>query len=152
MAVRKRGEAACQGRAYVFKNDTVLTAQRRNAYVCVLYPNKGGGSAGWVAQSNLRMQPSAAAPTPQAWNGHWHDGDNTLQLPPNADGSITVNGDAYWPSAFPEPEQTPGGPHTGSVTAREKATASRSTRTRARCACNCCATCWWSTTTWNAAE
>ncbi|PPT93699.1 hypothetical protein XaraCFBP7407_17200 [Xanthomonas arboricola pv. arracaciae] len=112
------GGAACQGRAYVVKNDIVLTAQRRNAYVCVLYPNKGGGNAGWVAQSSLQMQPSAATPTAQAWNGHWHDGDNTLQLTTNADGSITVNGDAYWPSAFPDPEQTPGGPHTGSVTAR----------------------------------
>ncbi|WP_036142209.1 hypothetical protein [Luteibacter sp. 9135] len=35
----------------------------------------------------------------------------------NGDGSVTFNGNAYWPSANPDPQQTPGGPHLGAVTA-----------------------------------
>lgn len=113
-----KGEAACRQRAYVVKDDTVVLAQRQDGYVCAFYPNKVGGSAGWVAQASVQPLPSAARPTPQAWNGRWHDGDNQLQLTANGDGSVTVNGDAYWPSANPDPEQVPGGPHTGFVTAR----------------------------------
>lgn len=113
-----KGEPACRQRAYVVKGDVVVLAQRREGFACALYPNKVGGSAGWVAQASVQPWPSAAQPTPQAWNGNWHDGDNALQLTANGDGSVTVNGDAYWPSANPDPEQVPGGPHTGSVTAR----------------------------------
>lgn len=113
-----RGEVACRRRAYVVKGDVVVLAQRRGGFACAFYPNKVGGSAGWVAQESVQPLPSAAAPTPQAWNGRWHDGDNQLQLTANGDGSVTVNGDAYWPSANPDPEQRPGGPNIGAVTAR----------------------------------
>lgn len=113
-----KGDAACRQRAYVVKDDTVVLAQRQGGYVCAFYPNKVGGSAGWVAQASVQPLPSATGPTPQTWNGRWHDGDNQLQLTANGDGTVTVNGDAYWPSANPDPEQVPGGPHTGSVTAR----------------------------------
>ncbi|QNH10662.1 hypothetical protein HEP73_00063 [Xanthomonas sp. GW] len=113
-----KGEAACRQRAYVVKGDVVVLAQRRDGFACAFYPNKVGGSAGWVAQESVQPLPSAAEPTPQAWNGRWHDGDNGLQLTANGDGSVTVNGDAYWPSANPDPEERPGGPNVGAVTAR----------------------------------
>ncbi|WP_196482992.1 hypothetical protein [Burkholderia cepacia] len=37
---------------------------------------------------------------------------------PNGDGTVTMNGDAYWPSANADPQTRPGGPNLGSVTAR----------------------------------
>ncbi|KQQ78352.1 hypothetical protein ASF73_05785 [Xanthomonas sp. Leaf131] len=113
-----KGDAACRRGTYVVKGDALVLAQRHGAYVCALYPSKGAGSAGWVAQASLQPLPSASTPTSQAWNGRWHNGDNQLQLTANGDGSVTVNGDAYWPSANPTPEQVPGGPHFGAVTAR----------------------------------
>lgn len=113
-----KGEAACRQRGYVLKDDVVLLAQRQGAYVCAFYPNKVGGSAGWVAASSVQSLPTVADPKPRAWNGTWHDGDNQLQLLANGDGSVTVNGNAYWPSADPDPQQSPGGPHLGAVTAR----------------------------------
>jgi len=113
-----KGEAACRQRAYVVKDDTVILAQRQGGFVCAFYPNKVGGSAGWVAASSVQPLPATAAPKPQAWVGQWHDGDNELQLIANGDGTITANGDAYWPSANPTPEERPGGPNLGAVTAR----------------------------------
>lgn len=113
-----KGEAVCRQRGYVVKDDLVVLAQHQGAYVCAFYPNKVGGSAGWVATSNVQALPDAVDPKPQAWAGQWHDGDNQLQLLANGDGSVTVNGSAYWPSADPDPRQNPGGPHLGAVTAR----------------------------------
>ncbi|MCC8627124.1 hypothetical protein [Xanthomonas vesicatoria] len=113
-----KGDAECRQRSYVVKGDVVVLAQRRNDYACAFYPNKVGGSAGWVAERSLQPVVSPAIPPTRAWDGNWHDGDNTLQLTANGDGSISVNGDAYWPSANPSPEQVPGGPHIGAVTAR----------------------------------
>jgi hypothetical protein len=113
-----KGEAACRQRAYVVKGDVLVLAQHRGGYACAFYPNKVGGSAGWVAQSSVQPLPSAAEARSEAWNGQWHDGDNQLQLTANGDGTVTVNGDAYWPSANPDPEQAPGGPNIGAVTAR----------------------------------
>ncbi|MEA9590134.1 hypothetical protein VC279_23725 [Xanthomonas sp. WHRI 10064A] len=113
-----KSKAACRQRSYVVKGDVVVLAQHRDGYTCAFYPNKVGGSAGWVAERNLQAITSTATPPARAWNGHWHDGDNTLQLTASGDGSVAVNGDAYWPSANPSPEQTPGGPHIGAVTAR----------------------------------
>ncbi|QNH10665.1 hypothetical protein [Xanthomonas sp. SI] len=113
-----KGETACRQHAYVVRGDVLVLAQRRDGFACAFYPNKAGDSTGWVAQASVQPLPSAAQPTPQAWNGHWHDGDNELQLTANGDGSVTVTGDAYWPSANPDPEQVPGGPHIGAVAAR----------------------------------
>ncbi|MCC5073673.1 hypothetical protein [Xanthomonas campestris] len=120
-----KGEAACRQRSYVVKGDVVVLAQHRGGYTCASYPNKVGVSAGWVAERSLQPIASTATPPASAWNAHWYDGDNTLQLTANGDGSITVNGDAYWPSANPSPEQVPGGPHFGAVTARSLAEGNR---------------------------
>ncbi|MEE7545901.1 hypothetical protein HF319_01525 [Xanthomonas sp. Kuri4-1] len=114
-----KGEAACRQGPYVVQGDTVVLAQRRGGYACAFYPNKVGGSAGWVAEASLRPLPVTDKPALGAWIGHWRDGDNGLQLIANGDGSVTVNGDAYWPSASPSLEDAPGGPHLGSVTARD---------------------------------
>lgn len=115
-----KGEAACRQRGYVIEGDTLIVGRAQGHYRCVFYPNKGGGSAGWVPEDRLRRLPLPTAIPLQAWAGHWQgSGDNTLDLIPNGDGTVTMNGDAYWPSANPDPEMRPGGPHLGSVTARD---------------------------------
>ena len=40
--------AACRGRAYVVPGDTVIAGVRSGAFVCVLFPDNHGGSAGYV--------------------------------------------------------------------------------------------------------
>ncbi len=109
-----RGEAACRGRSYVVKGDTLVIGRQRGTQVCAYFPNRGGGSAGWVAKASLQALP-AVTPTLEHWRGQWHDGDNTLEFIPNRDGTVTVNGDAYWPSANPSPAARPGGPNYGNV-------------------------------------
>ncbi len=49
-----KSEAACRQRSYVVKGDVVVLAQHRDGYACAFYPNKVGGSAGWVAERNLQ--------------------------------------------------------------------------------------------------
>jgi len=58
-----------------------------------------------------------AVPTPQDWAGDWKDGDNGLRITVQG-GQLHVEGDAYWPSANPTPEQRPYGPNMGQVEAR----------------------------------
>lgn len=113
-----KGEAACRQRAYVIEGDTLIVGRAKGGYRCVFYPNKTGGNAGWVAADRLRLLPTATVVPSRAWAGQWRNGDDTLQLIPNGDGTLTMNGDAYWPSANPDPQMRPSGPNLGSVTAR----------------------------------
>ncbi|KAF1013344.1 MAG: hypothetical protein GAK31_03493 [Stenotrophomonas maltophilia] len=110
-----RGEPACRQRSYVVNGDTVVTGRDLGRYRCAFFPNKVGGSAGWVDRSRLQplVQP---APTLQDWAGDWHDGDNGLKI--RVQGTqLQVDGDAYWPSANPTLEARPGGPNIGAVSA-----------------------------------
>ncbi|MGE6332600.1 hypothetical protein [Stenotrophomonas sp. NPDC077659] len=110
-----KGEPACRQRSYVVSGDTVVTGRDLGPYRCAFFPNKVGGSAGWVDRSKL--QPVAqVTPTLQGWAGDWKDGDNGLQI--RVRGSqLLVDGDAYWPSANPSLAERPGGPHIGAVSA-----------------------------------
>ncbi len=111
-----KGEPACRQRSYVVSGDTVVTGRDLGPYRCAFFPNKVGGSAGWVERSKL--QPVVRlTPTLQGWAGDWKDGDNGLSI--SVRGSqIHVEGDAYWPSANPTPEQRPYGPNLGQVEAQ----------------------------------
>lgn len=111
-----KGEPACRQRSYVVNGDTVVTGRDLGRYRCAFFPNKVGGSAGWVDRSKLRPLP-VAAPTLQDWVGDWKDGDNGLRITVRG-GQLLVDGDAYWPSANPTPEQRPYGPNLGQVEAR----------------------------------
>ena len=111
----EKGEAACRQRSYVVSGDTVVTGRDLGPYRCAFFPNKVGGSAGWVDRSKLQPVPQVT-PTLQGWAGDWKDGDNGLQI--RVRGSqLQVEGDAYWPSANPSLEERPGGPHIGAVNA-----------------------------------
>ncbi|MGE8259888.1 MAG: hypothetical protein ACN6RJ_10740 [Stenotrophomonas sp.] len=111
-----KGEPACRQRSYVVSGDTVVTSRDLGAYRCAFYPNKVGGSAGWVDRSKLQPLP-VATPSLQDWVGDWKDGDNGLRISVRG-GQLHVEGDAYWPSANPTPEQRPYGPNMGQVEAQ----------------------------------
>ncbi|MDI9274585.1 hypothetical protein [Stenotrophomonas sp. PFBMAA-4] len=111
-----KGEPACRQRSYVVSGDTVVTGRDLGAYRCAFYPNKVGGSAGWVDRSKLQPLP-VATPSLQDWAGDWKDGDNGLRISVRG-GQLHVEGDAYWPSANPTPEQRPYGPNMGQVEAQ----------------------------------
>lgn len=110
-----KGEPACRQRSYVVGGDTVLTGHAQAGYRCAFYPNKGGGSAGWVDAQRLQPLPVPRAPSLQAWAGQWRNGDDTLLLRVQ-DGQLAVTGEAYWPSARPTP-QRPYGPNLGQIDA-----------------------------------
>jgi hypothetical protein len=104
---------ACRSKTYVVAGDTLLTGRIHGAYLCAFYPNRFGGTAGWVRRD--RLTPVAmTAPPLQAWIGHWADGDNTIDLSRRGKG-LKVSGEAYWPSANPSVEERPGGPNIGSL-------------------------------------
>ncbi|WP_313443110.1 hypothetical protein [Stenotrophomonas sp.] len=110
-----KGEPACRQRSYVVSGDTVVTGGDLGGYRCAFFPNKVGGSAGWVDRSKLQPLP-VAAPSLKDWAGDWKDGDNGLSISVRG-GQLHVEGDAYWPSANPPPEQRPYGPNLGQVEA-----------------------------------
>jgi hypothetical protein len=110
-----KGEPACRQRSYVVGGDTLVTGRTRGGYRCGFFPNTVGGSAGWVDVRRLQPLPARPTPTLRDWAGHWHDGDNTLDLAVQ-DGQLVVTGEAFWPSAKPTP-QRPYGPNLGQIDA-----------------------------------
>ena len=104
---------ACRQRTYVLPGDTLVTGRGHGAYVCAFFPNKVGGTAGWVRRDRLTALPTATPPL-EAWFGHWAYGDNDIQLSKRGK-ALHVDGEAYWPSANPTPEERPGGPNIGAL-------------------------------------
>lgn len=105
---------ACRGKTYVLSGDTLLTGRDHGAYVCAFFPNRVGGTAGWVRRDRLTALPRVVAPPLRAWVGSWADGDNSIELKTNGK-ALKVTGEAYWPSANPSPEERPGGPNIGEL-------------------------------------
>ncbi len=103
---------ACKGTGYLVAGDEVITGKARGPYVCVFYPNKGGGSAGWVGANRLVRERVVGPPLLTAWAGQWSYGDDSIRL--KARGSeLVADGDAFWPSANPPLSVRPGGPNIG---------------------------------------
>lgn len=63
-----KGEPACRQRSYVVNGDTVVTGRDLGHYRCAFFPNKVGGSAGWVDRSKLQALP-VVVPALQDWAG-----------------------------------------------------------------------------------
>ena len=72
--------AACRGHSYVVPGDIVLTGTLSGPYVCVLFPNRQGGSAGYVRQAEIAPKSLPATIPFGAWVGTWRDGDNSISL------------------------------------------------------------------------
>jgi hypothetical protein len=104
----------CRDRAYLVQGNVVLTGRARGSFVCAFFPNRVGGSAGWLRSADLTRLPAVAAPPPTAWAGRWRDGDNDIRLTARGP-ELAASGSAYWPSANPSPKQFPGGPNLGDM-------------------------------------
>lgn len=104
---------ACRGRAYVMAGDTVVTGAISGLYVCAFFPNQGGGSAGYVLQTEAPRLPRPFPSVP-AWAGTWRNGDNSIVLRPSGR-QLTASGNAYWPLMNPSPRDRPFGPNIGEM-------------------------------------
>jgi hypothetical protein len=104
--------AKCHGSTSVRSGATLLSGHRLGAYVCAFDPVSG--DAGYVDAARLKALPVDASPPLKAWVGRWREGDDVVRL--TAKGSaLTVDGQAWWPSAHPSTRQFPGGPNTGDL-------------------------------------
>ena len=107
-------QAACRTRAYVVAGDRVITAGRSGDYICALFPNAKGDSAGFLPAARLVPTAIDAAPALRAWVGRWKDGDDEIKL--TIKGSrLVVDGSACWPSCNPPLSERPGGPNIGEL-------------------------------------
>lgn len=108
-------EARCRERTYVIPGNRVVTGRTSGAYVCVYYPSRGGGTAGWMEATRLVPVAVAANPPRAAWLGDWsEEGNPRLTFLARGNG-LSVEGEAYWPSPNPSPRDYPGGPNVGNV-------------------------------------
>lgn len=105
----------CRLKAYLVGGDRVITGRSRGEYICVYFPSKGGGTAGWMKSSRLKALPVQADPPLSAWVGHWSDAGNPRVRFYMQDGTLAVEGQAAWPSFNPSAKQFPGGPNVGDI-------------------------------------
>jgi hypothetical protein len=105
----------CQTHTYLITGDRVVTGRTRGGYVCAYFPNKGGGSAGWVDPKRLKQMPVDAKPPLSAWAGYWSDNGNPTARFSVSKGELVVDGDSYWPQRNPSLKDYPGGPNVGDI-------------------------------------
>jgi hypothetical protein len=103
---------ACKGRSYVVPGNTVITADTFGAYTCVYFPNRSGGSAGYIHRDEFTALPAQSRPRLTDWKGEWRNGDNKIRLW-ISHARLGAVGNAYWPSRNPPLHQFPGGPNLG---------------------------------------
>lgn len=108
-------EARCRQRAYVVPGDRVVTGRSNGAYVCVYYPGRGGGTAGWMEAARLVPAPVDPNPPRAAWLGNWSDEGNPRVTFERRGNDLAVEGEAFWPSRNPSPRDYPGGPNDGTI-------------------------------------
>ena len=118
-------EPRCRQKSYVTPGDTVITGRNKGRYVCAFFPNKGGGSAGWIESTRLRPIAVRQNPALREWVGQWSDLGNPEVRFFLRRGTLTVEGDSYWPSPNPSPEERPGGPNTGNISEAVQVTGNR---------------------------
>ena len=108
---------SCSRAAYAVPGDQVVVGRVRGAYSCVFYPNRSGGSAGWIPNARLQGLPVNRSPLSGAWLGEWVRDESASLKFKRKQGSraLVVSGDAYWPSPDPPPSLRPYGPNLGSV-------------------------------------
>lgn len=107
--------AGCRLKSYLVGGDRVVTGRTRGKYVCVFYPSRGRGTAGWLETARLKSLPVRSGPPASAWLGQWSDEGNPRVRFTQRQGKLTVQGDAAWPSFNPSPKERPGGPNIGEI-------------------------------------
>lgn len=107
--------ASCRQGSYVVPGDTVLTNRTKGAFTCAFFPNRAGGSAGWIDTDRLQPLPVSANPPRAAWTGRWADGaDRELRITAHR-GNLQVSGEAYWPGRNPARNSPYQSVHTGEI-------------------------------------
>jgi hypothetical protein len=105
----------CRLKSYLVSGQRVVTGRTHGSYICIYYPNKGGGTAGWVEAARIRPLRVELHPPVSAWVGQWSDeGDPFLRFYVRR-GTLAVHAFAAWPSFDPPLKDFPGGPHTGEI-------------------------------------
>lgn len=107
--------ARCRLKSYLVGGNEVVTGRTRGNYVCVFYPHKGGGTAGWVERARIKVLPVQPNPPVSAWLGNWSDEGNPLVRFYRKQGKLMVEGSAAWPSFNPPLKERPGGPNLGNI-------------------------------------
>ena len=105
----------CKKWGYVLPGNKVVTGRAKGDYVCAYYPNKRGGSAGWVDRSRLGILAIDRQPPPSSWLGNWSDGDNPAVRVAWLGRALHMTGEAFWPGPYPEAGWPPGWPHAGEL-------------------------------------
>jgi hypothetical protein len=105
----------CRQNSYVVAGDRVVTGRAEGKYVCVYYPSKGGGTAGWIEASRIKPVRSKQQPPLSAWVGTWSDEGNPIVRFYMRRGKLIVEGSAAWPSFKPSMTERPDGPNIGEI-------------------------------------
>ncbi|APG04839.1 hypothetical protein BJI69_13680 [Luteibacter rhizovicinus DSM 16549] len=112
------GAPACESGEYAKPGERVILGQSSGEYRCAYAPDaQGGGRAGWIPSRRLRLLPIVAVPPVGAWTGMWSNGTDRLRLTANADGTLSGQGNAYWPGP-PGTNIAPLARHFGGISAR----------------------------------
>ena len=105
----------CKNRGYVLPGDRLVTGRTIGDYVCAYFPNRGGGSAGWVDQSRLHPLDVNRRPPPSSWLGRWSDEGNPSLRVTDRGGILRITGQAFWPGPDRERDWPSGWPHDGEI-------------------------------------
>ena len=89
-------ETGCRKATYVLPGDVMVTGSRSGKWLCATFPNKNGGSRGWVDTARIAAVPVDSKPPLKAWLGTWdRDADTSIKL--TAKGTkIVIDGSAIW--------------------------------------------------------
>jgi hypothetical protein len=80
---------------YVLPRQAVLVGKRMDSYVCAYFPNKSGGSAGWIQDSDLAAANASPPQSLNDWSGTWKYGDDEIKILVDGN-SLKADGTAVW--------------------------------------------------------
>ena len=106
--------ATCKVEAYVVPGDQLIAASGAGDLACTVFPNKRGGTKGWIPSGFLSPARTQSNPPPAAWAGKWQlHKDAEIEI--RVEGSeLAVKGQAFWMSG------APGVIHDGELTGKNK--------------------------------
>lgn len=110
-----KAERRCRKGYYVVPGDRVVTGRIKGSYVCAFFPNKGGGTAGWIERSRLRPLTINRNPPQSAWIGRWSSEENPIMRIMTGHRGLRITGEAYWPGPTRDDDWPPGWPHYGNI-------------------------------------
>ena len=106
--------ATCIVEAYVVPGDLLVASPRPGDLVCTVFPNKRGGTKGWIPSGFLSPAPTESNPPLASWAGKWRlHKDAEIEIRVEGD-QLVVKGQAFWMSG------APGVIHDGEITGRNK--------------------------------